>query len=416
MNTSLFRQVSLDRMSSPEQLDQLLRITSTRAWAILAAILALLITGVIWGFTGSIVTTATGTGVIVRQGGVLNIVSNGAGIVSSIRVEPGAEVRANEVVAQIAQPALLQQLQSLENARTEASLARQESLRREDNAAQLKLDANDRQHAGIETQVIELQEKAKLLDQQIAIEQQLFHKGLVTNQQVLDIQQKRAGVGDDIAAAKVQLKQLEADRFTIAAQPRQQDVERQMRVADLDRQISAAKESLKLAEDVVSPYDGQVLEVKASLGGTVSGSQPIVSIQPRRENLELLAYMPSLLAKDVRPGMDAEVSPSNIKREEYGFIRGHVDFVADYPATRAALMRNFENDALVNSLSAGGAVTELRATLQGDPASASGFAWSTSRGPAAVITSGTICQVNIVTKREKPIFMIFPHLQAMLEF
>lgn len=189
-----------------------------------------------------------------------------------------------------------------------------------------------------------------------------------------------------------------------------------MRVTELDRQIATATDRLNQARDVVSPYEGEVLEVKASPGSTVTEDEPIVSIQPRQEKLEVLAYVPSLFAKALRINMDAEISPSSVKREEYGYIHGRVDFVADFPATEAAMMRNFENIALVQVLSESGPVTEVRATLEPDAATPTGFAWSTSAGPNMTITSGTLCQVNVVTKREKPISLVFPYLRSKLGY
>jgi HlyD family secretion protein len=414
MNSSIFRQVSLDRLSSPEQLDQLLVVTGARTWAALTAVLILLTAVTVWGFEGRVATTAAGTGVIVRQGGVLNIVTNGSGVLTIIAVKPGESVKANQVIATIAQPALLQQIALLEKAREEAVINHDQNLKNDTDAARLKEAANSREHANIEAQISELQEHSKLIIQQIGVEQELFAKGLVTNQQVLDMKQKLVSLNDDIATANAHLKQLDAERFMIAAQPEQNNVEGQTRVTELDRQIAAANQRLDLSRNVISPYDGEVLEVKVSPGSTVAEAQPIVSVQPRQESLEVLAYVPSLLAKDLRVGMDAEVSPSNVKREEYGFIRGHLEYVADFPATDAAIMRNFENDALVHALSESGPVTEIRAVLTKNAATVSGFAWSTSNGPNMMITSGTICRVDIVTRREKPISLVFPYLRSKL--
>ena len=412
--SAIFRQVSLDRLSSPEQLDQLLVITSARTWWALAAMLALLAATCVWGFAGQVVTTADGTGVIVRQGGVLNIVTHGAGVLTSITAKPGSRVQAHEVVATIEQPALLEQIALLHRAREEAVINRDHNLRSDSDAARLAEAANRRERANREAQIGELQERSKLLEQQKGVEQQLFQKGLATNQQVLEIQQKQVGVQDEIAQQKASLVSLDAQQFAIQAQPGQKNVEWQMRVTDLDRQIATATDRLNQARDVVSPYEGEVLEVKASSGTTVTEGEPIVSIQPREEKLEVLAYVPSLLAKALRTNMDAEISPSSVKREEYGFIRGRVEFVADFPATEAAMMRNFENGALVQALSESGPVTEVRATLDPNPATPTGFAWSTSSGPNMVITSGTLCVVNVVTKREKPISFVFPYLRSKL--
>jgi HlyD family secretion protein len=412
--TAIFRQVSLDRLSSPEQLDQLLVITGARTWWALAAMLALLAAACVWGFAGQVVTTADGTGVIVRQGGVLNIVTHGAGVLTTITAKPGSHVQAHEVVATIEQPALVQQIASLNRAREEAVTNRDHNLRSDSNAAHLAEAANRRERTNREAQIGELQERMKLLEQQIGVEQQLFEKGLATNQQVLDIRQKLIGVQDEVAQQKASLVSLDAQQFEITAQPSQKNVEWQMRVTELDRQIATATDRLNQARHVVSPYDGEVLEVKTSPGSTVTEGEPVVSIQPRQEKLEVLAYVPSLQAKALRTNLDVEISPSSIKREEYGFMRGRVDFVADFPATEAAMMRNFENGALVKALSERGPVTEVRATLDLDPATPTGFAWSTSTGPNVVITSGTLCDVNVVTKREKPISLIFPYLRSKL--
>jgi HlyD family secretion protein len=416
MKSAIFRQVSLDRLSSPEQLDQLLAVTGARTWVAMAAILAILVAAVVWGFEGRVMTTAAGTGVIIRQGGVLNIVTSGAGVVISIAVKPGTSVKANQVIATIAQPALQQQISLLVKAREEAITDRDQNLKSDTDAAQLKNAANSREHANVVSQISELQERSKLLAQQVSVEQQLYAKGLVTNQQVLDMKQKLISMNDDIDAANAHLKQLDADRFVIAAQPEEDNLQWRTRVTDLDRQITSANQRLELARNVVSPYDGEVLEIKTSPGSTVAEAQPVVSIQPRQESLEVLAYIPSLLAKDLRVGMDTEVSPSNVKREEYGFMRGRLDYVADFPATDAAIMRNFENDALVRALSESGPVTEIRATLTKDASTSSGFAWSTSKGPEMFITSGTICQVDVVTRREKPISLVFPYLKSKLGY
>lgn len=412
----MFRQVSLDRLSSPEQLDQYLRITSLRSWMILGGLLTLLAGCGLWGFEGYIESTSTGTGVIVRQGGLLNIVAQGSGVVLDIKVKPGSQVFANEVLATIAQPALAQQLQLLERARLEAQNNQTQSFRLDNDSSRLKTEAIQRQHANLETHIDELRRREKLINDQILVEAQLYAQGLVTNQEVLDMKQKAVGVNEEIASAEAQLKELDAEKYAVAAQPEQQDMPLLTRVSELDRQIADARQKLKLAQQVISPYDGEVLEVQASSGSTVAEGQAIVSIQPRQQSLELVAYIPSLLAKNVRTDMEAKISPSNVKREEYGFIRGNVRFVADYPSTQAAMMRNFENEAFIRSLMESGPVTEVHISLQRDQTTRSGFRWSTSKGPDVPITGGTICQVDIVTKRERPVSLALPYLKSVAGF
>ena len=63
---SLFRQESIDRMQSPEKVDEFIRVSRPRAW-ILACALLLVAAGVlVWGFTGSIPKTVSVNGVLYR--------------------------------------------------------------------------------------------------------------------------------------------------------------------------------------------------------------------------------------------------------------------------------------------------------------------------------------------------------------
>lgn len=65
MNTNLFRKSSIDRVNSPEQLNEYIRVANPSVWLILAAIVALLTGVVIWGVFGTIETTIE-TGVAVE--------------------------------------------------------------------------------------------------------------------------------------------------------------------------------------------------------------------------------------------------------------------------------------------------------------------------------------------------------------
>ncbi len=193
MATAIYRKVSLDRLSSPEQLDQILKVTSMRAWLALAAALALVSALIVWALVGTVVSTASGTGVIVRRGGVLNVVANGTGVLLDVQVQPGDKVKAHQVIGHIAQPNLIQQLHNLENSRNEALQNRNQSQKIDQFSARLKVGANARQHANKNDLIAEYQSRIKLVEEQIATEENLYSKGLVTHQQVLDLEQKKGG-------------------------------------------------------------------------------------------------------------------------------------------------------------------------------------------------------------------------------
>ncbi len=62
----LFRQVSLERLSSPEQLDQLMQIASPKRWIPIAAVGVALAAGIGWSILGRIPVTAVGASVLVH--------------------------------------------------------------------------------------------------------------------------------------------------------------------------------------------------------------------------------------------------------------------------------------------------------------------------------------------------------------
>ena len=411
MNEVLFRRVSVERLSSPEQLDQLLRVTDPKSWLGLFAIGILLITTVIWGFKGSIVTTAAGQGVVVRSGGVLNVVSHGAGTVLNLNVHVGDRVNANQVVATVAQPALVEKRDATRAALAEAVREREHALEVHQNVGKMQIEAVVRQRTNAERQIKELQDQAELTNEQIASEEQLLAKGLVTKQQALAIKQKLIGIQDEMATLNAQLKELDAQ---LEMQPDQEDADMRFRISVEQRDLAGLEKELSMAENVVSPYPGQILELKVSAGTNVQAGQAIISLQPDAQNLELLAYVPSSQAKNAREGMEVQISPSTVKREEFGFMKGKIVYVSDYPATTAALMRNFENELLVSSLTSAGPVTEMRIALERDARTPTGFQWSTSMGPSTNITSGTICSVLVVTRRQRPIALVLPYMKSGL--
>ena len=67
MNDHLFRKKSVDKVSSPEQLNEYIRVANPGVWMVLAAIVILLAGVVVWGFIGHLDTTLT-TAVVCENG------------------------------------------------------------------------------------------------------------------------------------------------------------------------------------------------------------------------------------------------------------------------------------------------------------------------------------------------------------
>jgi HlyD family secretion protein len=111
--------------------------------------------------------------------------------------------------------------------------------------------------------------------------------------------------------------------------------------------------------------------------------------------------------------MEAQITPGTVRREEYGFLIGRVTFVADYPATPAAMMSILGNEPLIQSITSAGPVTEVR--IQPELAETpSGFRWSSRRGPPLQVSSGTLCSAQIVTEHSTPITRVLPVMKDRL--
>ncbi len=64
--SDLFRQESLERLSSPERLDELMQVASPRRWLPLGTVAVLFGVGLVWSVVGRIPVTAQGQGMLVQ--------------------------------------------------------------------------------------------------------------------------------------------------------------------------------------------------------------------------------------------------------------------------------------------------------------------------------------------------------------
>jgi hypothetical protein len=148
--------------------------------------------------------------------------------------------------------------------------------------------------------------------------------------------------------------------------------------------------------------------------GIGHAGDPINRASPGLEKLQVFLFIPSAKAKEVQPGMAAEISPSTLRREEYGFIKGKVTFVSDYPATEASLMKLLNNPPLVRMFESEGPVNEIRVEMEAAPNTISGYRWSSPRGASLKLSDGTLCAGEIVTRKQRPISLVFPYVRETL--
>lgn len=124
--------------------------------------------------------------------------------------------------------------------------------------------------------------------------------------------------------------------------------------------------------------------------------------------MEAVIYVPAEQGGIILPGMEAQISPTIVNKEEYGFMLGRVISVSEYPATTQSMMQTLGNENLVALLSGQGAPLMVRIDLIPDDSTESGYRWSSHGGPPMYIHSGTIVESAVITNREKPISKVIP--------
>ncbi len=412
----IFRKVALERLSSPEQLDQLVQVTDPRGWLALTGLSALLLAALGWGIWGSIPSEARGEGILLRQGGVSDLVSAANGQVAEVLASVGDVIEKGQPVARIRQDALSRQIQ--DNRSKQAALQSEYAALQRSAEEQKRLRARDlaQQRANLERSTEAAEKDVALLRERLDAQKNLLDDGLITKQTFLTTQQSLNAKRDDLAKQRLELNGLDLKRLEADQQLVQQLETRQAALRDLELQIRELGAQLGENVNILSPFSGRVLEVLADRGSVVSPGTPVLSVEVLSEDLMAVLFVPASAGKKVQRGMAVQVSPSTVKREEYGSVLGRVVWVAEFPSTTRGMTRLLGNEALVTKLMAEGPPIQVNVALARDPATPTGYRWSSSRGPSLKISSGTLASGDVVVKEDRPIALVIPTLREKMGF
>jgi HlyD family secretion protein len=410
----IFRKVALERLSSPEQLDQLMQVTDPKGWLALCALGTLLAAGLAWGVWGAIPTEAAGDGILLRRGGVSDLVATGSGPVQEVLVAVGDVIAKGQPVATIHQEGLLRQIRDAKAKQASLEAEYRELLRFAGEQKRLQGQDREQQRSNLQRSIGTLEKDIALLNEKLGDEQKLLADGLITKQTLLATQQSLNEKRDQLAAQRLELNGLELKRLEAEQQLQQQIETRQTALRDLAFDLRELNAKLAENVNVLAPQAGRVLEILADRGAVVSPGTPILSLEVLSEELEAVLFVPASEGKRVRPGMRVLVSPSTVKREEYGALLGKVTSAAAFPATARGMNRLLGNEALTNKLLEKGPLIQVNVALERDPSTPTGYRWSSSRGPRLEISSGTLASGDVVVREERPISLVIPTLREKL--
>ena len=103
-SNQLFSKEALDKLRSPERLDNLLSVTNPISWMLLTAILIFIFSIIIWSIFGAFTTKADGMGLIMDSAGVVEVTHITGGKLTDIYVSKGDTIKRGQVIAHVINP------------------------------------------------------------------------------------------------------------------------------------------------------------------------------------------------------------------------------------------------------------------------------------------------------------------------
>ncbi|KAB8315267.1 NHLP bacteriocin system secretion protein [Tolypothrix campylonemoides VB511288] len=471
---SLFRKESIERLSSPERLDQLMHVVSPKSWLPLTALGSLVAVAIVWSIYGRIPITVEGRGALIYPRTVVPLHSKSAGQLLTLNVNVGDVVKKGDVLATVDQVDLRKQLQL-----ARAKLVQLEEQDR--NASSLQVQRQQLDTKAIQEQRLTLEQRLKIVQDLTPIlrekglvsigrerqnlqqrlqtlrgllptykkrldnRQMLFKQGAVADDTVLQARQQYDDARVNIDEAESQLKQLdvkEADaqqqylsnlneikniqaqlqeqkskEANLAQQDLQTSTTRKNEIQEVKREIAKLEQQLGNNSQIISQHNGRVLELTVTPGQVINAGTRLGSINEENSSSKLvgITYFPVAEGKKIQPGMTIQITPQTVKRERFGGIVGTVTIVSPFPITREAAASVVGNPEVVAGLvgEKQEGVMQVFADLEPDSTTHSGYKWSSSTGPQLKISSGTTTVVRVKVEERAPITFVLPILRSV---
>lgn len=415
---SIFRKKALEKLESPEQLDHVIQVATPKGWVFLAVIMGWILLVLLWSIFGVIPAEVTGEGILVKGQGLMDICAESDGRVASVSVRAGDAVKSGQVLAKISARYTENELKlanlNLTDAKQKWTLFSQyqseiQTNKRQDFAQQRSLTQD---------KIEKTKEQAKWIAQRLDSKEKLAAEGLISQDSLLQAKQAYLDIQNEIKRLQSQEQQLniQAKQAEQAFIQEKTVMSQSVQTAQVVSEQSAGKQAA--SEWIRCLKDGMITEIKTQVGDRVVAGQPVMTMElgGAKNRLEAILFIPASQGKRIYPGMVLHLSPATAKREEYGYILGHVRYVSAYPATNEAMMVHLKNQGLITQLTQSEPVLQVIADLEPDPRSISGFHWSSRKGPPYKIESGTLCHGAVVVARHRPIFFLFPYIKRHLGF
>ena len=267
----------------------------------------------------------------------------------------------------------------------------------------------------LDEQVAANEARRDQLQKLVAGYEALRAKGLISLNEVIARQDQLNQSVLELANAKAKKVEIEATaqkkRDDLAEMERQKQVEIALKMDDAEH-LSV---QIAVGSIIKSPISGVIREIRLGQGDVAASGAVLVTVDPgSTDTLEVMALLRGDTRKRVTVGMGAYIAPYGTKKEEYGSMRGRVDFVSDGDVSLEHVEQILHNSQLTKSLFGDGSPLLARIALDPVKTNPSGFAWWNGTGPPYKITPGTVVTVDIIVDQVRPISLVIPALRKLL--
>ena len=425
----LFRAEALDRAASPDDLERLMPVTGSKDWLLIVVASALVSLVVVWSFVGRVPTIVAGRGVILRPEQVRSVQTTVAGRLLSIQVRRGDPVREGDLVATIDQSDLLKRID--EHRQHLQRLESQDRLQRTAEERQLALQSRQDalERAGLESERGTLRNNIaggerlrSVLEDRAAATRKLVAAGLVgaaaseVSEIELDVQDNAAQIEEyasRLSQIDGQLQSIDTRRDALEKQILDASLARRNEMAHTRRNIELDTFQVRQDGSIRTQHAGTVAEITAAVGQVLPAGGRVLTLDVETPDARLvsISYFPVRDGKRIQPGMPIQVTPDPVERARFGGIVATVMSVSTAPVTREGATATVGNAEVVQTLMPDGGYIEVRARLETDASTPSGYRWSSSRGPDLQISEGLTHSTRVTIEGRAPVTYLMPVLR-----
>lgn len=415
-----FRKNALKTMSSSEELDKAISIINPVTWLAIVVIFVFILVFVLWSIFAHITTHAQAPGIFLPTNGIIvDINTQKNGTLNKIYVDIGDVIEKDGLVAELSASGLKRELAYANEAlKTEQSIYEKIST---------NILAHKEKRQGIQKE--QLQRNNKYIDfikQEVISNQKILNDKLKLFENHDITQSTLSAARNTYLQSKQQLNTLLSDRedrdYREIQLNNQNEVKLdkiKQRLLDLKNKVKTLKKSI-LGLKIKTPIAGRVVEVESVAGSHINQNKTIVRVVSSQSqhyaraerNIEFIAYVDILNGKKINKGTKVNVSVNSFNKNSYGFIKGVVTKVSDFPISSAGIFSRLSNKFLVNSFTSKGPTYEVSVRLLQNQRSKNRLQWSTNKGMRIKnVDIGNLGNAEFILSKQRPITKAIPLLK-----